>query len=320
MVTCRAPGKAVIWGEYAVLAGAPALVMALNRYAICRMMPGGEDFRCLGRGFNGETVVPARAIDVERCEGLGVAAPVAAALKALDLRPPTGATVELDTHTFLATVADGSYRKLGIGSSAAICTATCAAVAALHEKPLTFEAALAAHRWMQNPRGSGIDVAASFYGGVQRFEAGTAAPATWPEPLHYRFFWSGSSASTASHLNRFADYLAAGELDALDRLALLCSELFESTDLDRLSAYVEALKQLDRDAGLGVFSEAHEHLHALAITHQVVYKPCGAGGGDIGVAFAEDNSKLNAFSEAAAALGLPPLSLEIAPHGIEPTR
>ncbi len=320
MITYRAPGKAVIWGEYAVLAGAPALVMALNRYAVCRLMPGGDDFRCLGRGFNGETVVPARAMDVERCEGLGVAAPVAAALKALGLKPPAGATVELDTHTFLATVADGSYRKLGIGSSAAICTATCAAVAELHDRTLTFEDALAAHRWMQNPRGSGIDVAASYYGGVQRFEAGRAAPVTWPDTLHYRFFWSGSSASTASHLNRFADYLEGGTLEALDRLALLCSDLFESADLDRLSAYVEALKQLDQDAGLGIFSEAHERLHALAIAHQVVYKPCGAGGGDIGVAFAEDNNKLNAFSQAAQELDLPPLSLEIARHGIEPTR
>ena len=32
-----APGKIVLWGEYAVLAGAPAAVMAIDRYASCAL-------------------------------------------------------------------------------------------------------------------------------------------------------------------------------------------------------------------------------------------------------------------------------------------
>ena len=35
MIRASAPGKVVLWGEYAVLRGAPAMVMAVDREAIC---------------------------------------------------------------------------------------------------------------------------------------------------------------------------------------------------------------------------------------------------------------------------------------------
>ena len=43
-VTAKAPGKLVLLGEYAVLEGAPALVMGVNRYARVRIaaQSGGE--------------------------------------------------------------------------------------------------------------------------------------------------------------------------------------------------------------------------------------------------------------------------------------
>jgi len=48
----------------------------------------------------------------------------------------------------------------------------------------------------------------------------------------------------------------------------------------------------------------------------VLYKPCGAGGGDIGMAFADDPSALAHFRQQAAANGFTPLDLETATHGV----
>ena len=41
----RAPGKLVVLGEYAVLQGAPALVLAIDRYAVAMLEPS-RDGQC----------------------------------------------------------------------------------------------------------------------------------------------------------------------------------------------------------------------------------------------------------------------------------
>ena len=51
MIAFTAPGKVVLWGEYAVLEGAPALVMAVNRLARCTVVPRGNDWQCRAEGF-----------------------------------------------------------------------------------------------------------------------------------------------------------------------------------------------------------------------------------------------------------------------------
>ena len=52
MIEYSAPGKAVVWGEYAVLEGAPALVMAVNRYATARVEPAdGQWAAAAPKGF-----------------------------------------------------------------------------------------------------------------------------------------------------------------------------------------------------------------------------------------------------------------------------
>ena len=46
-----APGKVVLWGEYAVLDGAPAAVMAVNRYANVTLTPAAAMTQCTSRGL-----------------------------------------------------------------------------------------------------------------------------------------------------------------------------------------------------------------------------------------------------------------------------
>jgi phosphomevalonate kinase len=50
--------------------------------------------------------------------------------------------------------------------------------------------------------------------------------------------------------------------------------------------------------------------------HGVVYKPCGAGGGDIGAAFSTDPAALDRFTRTAHIQGYAPIMLETALHGI----
>ena len=82
---------------------------------------------------------------------------------------------------------------------------------------------------------------------------------------------------------------------------------------------MESILTLDDAADLGIYDTKHTYLDTLAIRHQVVYKPSGAGGGDVGVAFSEDAGRLDTFVSAAAKQRFKMLPLEIAEYGIRAT-
>ncbi len=236
------------------------------------------------------------------------------------MRRGSGAGVCLDTRSFHQ---DG--RKLGIGSSAALGVAVYAAFARLFGAPPSFAEALDVHRRFQGGAGSGVDVAAAWHGGTLRFERSAAgdvdaAPCPLPDGLEPCFVFAGESASTTRHLERFRQWRDGGGRDELDALSAASAALFEAADpMAALSRYVAALDDLDRAAELGIFSAAHDRLRRLASDAGVVYKPCGAGGGDIGAAFTPDSAAAERFRRAAADDGFLPLPLETASHGIEVT-
>ena len=307
MIAASAPGKVVLWGEYAVLEGAPAAVLAVNRLARCRLEPGGY-WRFSTTGF----AAPAAEFD-----RLPATAPAdaAAILPWQVLRESPGAA---SSPAFVTMSTDGLFaggNKLGLGSSAALCVALQAALAARAGQSPDLARALAAHRRLQGGRGSGIDVAASFFGGCQRFQDGNARPC--PDPLlHRRFVWVGEPAQTGPRLDRFSDYLSRGSRSALNALADRSEQLFRHPSVEALETYAGALKALDNAAGLGIYSAPHLAAERLARASGLVYKPCGAGGGDLGVAVAGSGEPLPGFEAAAEALGLTILDLETAPQGV----
>ncbi|MEO0813545.1 MAG: hypothetical protein AAFY60_11835, partial [Myxococcota bacterium] len=62
--------------------------------------------------------------------------------------------------------------------------------------------------------------------------------------------------------------------------------------LDAVSSFGEQMEALGQAAGISIVSEAHRHHRSVAQRFGAVYKPSGAGGGDIGVAFwAQGGSK-----------------------------
>lgn len=309
MIVGRAPGKVVLWGEYAVLAGAPAAVLAVNRYATCELMPS-TTYRFIAMGFEApEAEFSQLPADPPHAEPAALLAwQVLRAFAGSALSP---AKLRLDTAPF-----HSQGRKLGLGSSAALCAAIEGACAHWLGEAPNYERALNAHRQFQGGRGSGIDVAAAYFGGALRFQDGKAQrlSAALPE---CRFVWTGRSADTGRGIDRFAAYLKGGDTRALDRLADCSEALCRAPCLDALHDYARALRRLDQSAGLGIYTDAHRRAEALAKVYKLDYKPCGAGGGDVGAAFGGSAGQWDEFEAAAGSSGLTVLNLEAAPHGIE---
>ena len=307
MISASAPGKVVLWGEYAVLTGAPAAVLAVNRYARCSL-EASRSWRFAALGFD------APAAEFDRLPATVPAEPAAIrpwhVVRALPESSSAPVSATLDTEAFFHAGA-----KLGLGSSAALCVTLQAAFARLAGGMPDYAQALAAHRRAQAGLGSGIDIAASFFGGCLRFQDGNAKP--FCNPLVHRcFVWVGTSAHTKHKLDLFSEHLKRGGTTALRALADCSEYLFDNPTIAALRAYNSALKNLDKAARLGVYSAPHLAAERLAKAEGLIYKPCGAGGGDVGVAVAESAEPLPRFAAAAQELGFAVLNLETARHGV----
>ncbi len=307
-----APGKLVLWGEYAVLAGAPAAVMAVNRRATVQVKPAPAwQFTSSGLPTAGvycgtgeftETPTAGTAEAVLRHLGYGAL-------------PQPAMRVHSATEDFFN---DGV--KLGLGSSAAICAATTAAFGHQLRHAVTLDDALAVHHRLQGG-GSGLDVAASWHGGVIRFERTSDAvdvtATTLPDNLCWQVVFTGTPAVTAAHVSNFNAWRESQDNGVLEVLADASSALFSaSRDLSAWRRYITALGDLDAAAGLNIFTQEHAQLATIAAAHGLVYKPCGAGGGDIGIAVGDEPAAVTAFTAAASAQNFVPLDLEIATDGV----
>lgn len=350
-VALSAPGKLVLLGEYAVLHGAPAVVMAVDRRARVELAPSsGEVWSVTAPPLTTEALPCSLAADgsvdwrgapgdashrpelFERLIGSMAAAGL------LDPRSLSPAAATLDTRALFEDGAGGGT-KLGLGSSAAMTVALASALARwggreelLAEPSRWLGTLVGLHRELQGGRGSGVDLAASLLGGVVSYRlapdgtVATAEPLAMPEGLHLAVVWTGRTADTASMLRRLDDLLAAGNEPvaiALERLADLSragSEAFRlgrvAALLDAVDAFCEAMEALGRAAGLPIVSGEHDTLRRLARRHGASYKPSGAGGGDLGIAFATDPDAALRVAAAAVAEGFRVVPLHLDPRGL----
>jgi phosphomevalonate kinase len=272
--TVRAPGKAMIFGEYAVLDGAPAVVAAISRDAVARL----------------DAAAPA--------PGPFVAAAVARARADLLAagREPPAQNPRIDSRALY-----DETRKLGLGSSAAVTVAAYGSVLAgagvgFADRERIFRACDEAHGEAQGARGSGADVAAAVWGGFLEFRAGgPAAPLAWPASLELHLFDSGEAASTADRVGRYRRHAAeaSGEHKPLaDLLAALSGELLgalreaPSEVLDLVERWNDALDELGAALDVEILTPAHRRIARAARAAGGAAKPSGAGGGDLAIAFA----------------------------------
>jgi phosphomevalonate kinase len=263
----KAPGKVVLSGAYAVLCGAPALVAAVDRYAIA------------------DSSRPAARTTPE----------IEAALAAMPARPAS----PLVNATALRSN-DGTDRKLGLGSSAAMLVAALAALELAETPDLgdvslqarIFEPALRAHRSAQRG-GSGIDVVASTFGGVRRclLASGGAldhGAAKLPAAIAIQIWSSKEAASTPDMLDRFwalkndrpaAFRKVVGDLSLASEAATRASDAVSLIDACR--AQLESLTSLGALAGSPIVTPDAERWNESAHRKGAVVLPSGAGGGDI---------------------------------------
>jgi len=325
-VTASAPGKLFVTGEYAVLAGAPALLAAVDRRALVHIAlePGAGALEAESLAEGTRRVIH----DPEREPlGGGDAGAVLAALRIVRAAMPSlaamRAQVVVDTRTFLA---DGE--KLGLGRSAATVTAAVAAFLAgvgRHDRGEILEAALAAHALFQDGRGSGADVAAAARGGVLEFRRDGARVAVTtralPRGLHLLVGWSGEGGATDPMLRRFA--AGTGEPRSLRELSAAAERAAAAVErgdgaalLDAVASTADLLARLGNEVGIPIVTPALARLVAAARRVGAAAKPSGAGGGDCGIALATSEAQADAVRAAWRAEGIVPLSVAIAAEGV----
>ena len=293
----QAPGKLVLTGAYAVLEGAPAVVVAVDRHAVA---------------------------DTSQT----AASPPAEVRAAFGADPPPAVDV--------SALQDARGRKLGLGSSAAAVVASLGAraltrgedLAAPHARELIFRAARDAHARVQSG-GSGVDVAASTFGGALRYTLTAGAPSirpsAFPPGLALATFFSGESARTSDLRARVDEARArrpaehAGLARSMHDGAVAAADAFEAGDVGRYvlaaAAYGELLARLGRFADAPIVPAGWDALAERAAGEGGAFLPSGAGGGDVAV-WLGGGLPSAAFASHAATLGLQTLALAVDPGGL----
>jgi phosphomevalonate kinase len=295
----RAPGKIVLSGAYAVLEGAPAIATAVDRFVVAdgaqtTQTPTPE----VAAAMDG---APAPAVDASALFG-----------------GPSG------------------DKKLGLGASAAILVASLAAKVALERGVLpdvelasaVFPRALRAHAEAQGG-GSGVDVAASAFGGTIAFRRGGERPEALavklPANLVVEVWWSGRPASTSELIGRvhalrerararyvrLIDAQAAASLDAEVALGRGDGVAF----VRALDAQRQALDALGTAAGAPIVDAAARALGDAAAALGGAALPAGAGGGDV-LVFAGFGASPPEFAALARRSGYDKLELALGARGV----
>ena len=288
-----APGKLVLTGAYAVLGGAPAIVMATNRGAFA----------------DGARVSPTPTAEVRAALGDAVDAP----------------------HVDASSLFLGA-RKLGLGASAAILVASLAAregrrgadLADEEVRGALFERARAAHAAAQSG-GSGVDVAASVYGGVLEYVPGVAERRSLPAGTLVHVFACGTSARTAElrgQVDRFASLAPASHRTCIDELEVIAHEAAAAVKAGSHERFVVAIRRAARSLHrLGVAATApivpdgFDVLEDIAAAESAAFCVSGAGGGDVAT-YVGSTRPSPAFVERARALGLFEIDVALDEKGV----
>jgi phosphomevalonate kinase len=287
MRSVAAPGKLLLSGAYAVLHGAPAIVCAVDRRAYARR---GEGFKTTEVAALGEAI----CVDVDELASGG--------------------------------------RKVGLGSSAAALVAALGVLADERGESLAdgavrdgiFERARSIHARVQGG-GSGVDVAASTYGGVLRFDHAGARSVSLPANLTITALFSGVSARTSDLLARVTALLERDparhreRIGALTSAAVAAATAVDAGDAVRLvsavAAHRGALEALGAAADAPIVLPAFSELGRRAEGEGAAFIPSGAGGGDLGV-FVGMTEPSASFKEHAERLSMTQLSVQVESRGV----
>jgi phosphomevalonate kinase len=352
MFTSSAPGKLVLLGEYAVLENSPALVAAINKRAKVLLQKSSDNYFYLSSPslnvshlkffFNDKyKIIFEKQLSSELRKKLIFFTETLEYLK--DKFPPfhkiPPVKILIDTNEFYLL---NSKDKLGLGSSAAltVCLVNGLLSYVSHNEKyydLTnniFPIALNIHHKAQGKRGSGVDVAASCFGGIIKFQkrlenkdnSPEISKLALPNDLKIHYIWSGRSSSTSKMVENVKHFKKLNPIDynrIIDNMTLASEEgciaiQEKKTDvfLEKCDHYFFLMKELGQLSGVDIISPIHQEIANLVQRRGGVYKPSGAGGGDIGLALSDSKQTHKKVYEEILRSGFQILNLRIDRHGV----
>ena len=313
LIESSSPGKLVISGEYAVLYGAPALSMAVNRRVDCRLLSRQVD----GWQFTSEPEFWNEIQPIDRLLADGDDFEPASMVQWFSQFAPPPSRLEIHTKS---TKFFQSEKKLGIGSSAAVMVAFSYALArfmnvkfGINELFMLYDAV--------KQTGSGIDVATSFHGGVIAFEERVVNAVSLPAGLCCQVFYVGESSATAAMIVQFRKWFDTQPHRIQHEYLTVTQNVV--TAVGRLDSFLSCLhdfitvqKNLDRTGKLGIWSAKHQEIARRAAKLGIIYKPSGAGGGDVGIALAVEVEPLRLLAHQAHELNCSVIALNVEKDGV----
>ena len=309
-MTASAPGKLIVTGEYAVLDGAPALVVAVDRRVTARFQPA------IAKGSSPFLLAVAR--EIETRFGADAAA------RAL--------SIVVDSSSFY----DGDH-KLGLGSSAAVTVAAAAlalgAVTGAATRSEVMSIAYAAHAAAQAQVGSGADIASAVHGGTIVFSRSpdvSVTKRTWPHSVRIIPFFTGASASTTALVGRVSAARTANPVAVNAALAAIadasraaCKAIAAPADLAQtaliaaVSLAGAAIDRLALATGVDLVPPCVSAARAQMVRFGGAAKTTGAGGGDIGIAVIPATADVTEVRQALIQAGCQVLQLSVDETGVD---
>ncbi len=312
-VCAKAPGKAVLLGEYAVTQGAPGLALAVDRCAKVTITPCQREACNLSAPQLGVSSLPFLPhssgqldwnVDAPGWESLSRTASLLSLLHKLAVArfgDPGPYQVRIDTSELYLSRA-GASAKLGLGSSSAVAVALDAALRCLcsgsSRSGLSLQALkrlLKPYRRGQDGRGSGIDLATSLCGGIIGYQCRgdevTVDRLSLPADFSMMLAWTGREASTSDLLAAFdawrqrypdkASQLLSGMQACCESARQALSRGDSEALVTQFSAYGKLMGTMGGLMDAEVVTPTMSELDARAQEHGVACKPSGAGGGDL---------------------------------------
>ncbi|MGD2200674.1 MAG: mevalonate kinase [Candidatus Bathyarchaeota archaeon] len=293
-VEATAPGKAILFGEHSVVYRGPAVVVAIDKRAMIQVAERIDEkiwFDCLDLGFEGYfedgsyTPIKGKAWRGKRLKAMLVSAQ-----KTME---QTGSHSGIDIK-----VRSDIPVAAGLGSSAAICVATAAAVGELFDGGLTRqEINDIAYEGEKIVHGtpSGVDNNISTFGGVVRYEKGVGI-----EKIELKGglpFVIGNSKRRRSTkrlvarvraLKNREPELVEGIIDSIVEVSTRGLEALKEKDLQRVGDLMNVNHGLLSSLGVSIAKlDLMTHLSRGAGAYGA--KLTGAGGGGCIIAIAEPN-------------------------------
>jgi mevalonate kinase len=336
----------ILIGEYSVLEGGTSIVMAINRYCRITFKPSkNRDFILNSPILNISDlrfrIKKNKTIEfkIELSENLKEKLIFFTRTFELFLTEVNTVNrlpefeITIDTGQFFVNKAKS---KLGLGSSAALSTGLVHGllfvVKSLYKTAVPpaelFNLAQKIHYLSQDKKGSGIDIAASCYGGVISFQkqnSTTIKKLTLPEELIILPVWSGVSESTRDLVDKVTKFKMKRHdeyetiMVNLKRFSAEADNLLEKKDvpgfLTSCGKFFENLKKLGIESETNIVSSLHQEIANIAHAEGAVYKPSGAGGGDIGLIMTNSKTISNNVSDYILSSKFQLLNLNIAKKG-----